>query len=262
MTTDQNSEFLPEGVLSAMSLQTDAICKEVLSQVRKLESKDLSLAVCDLMTHIACNLQAISILYRDKRMEEYEPCVGNPTTVLLRCIYDAQIQLMYILESSEMSEKRAVQYLKYGAIENYKFLELIEESECALAKRISSIPKRDETKQLMVSQYNQCKNSEFWNKWGRDRWYKGTLFDLARIVGREEEYTWYVRFSSGAVHASPFATSQGALMPNGADLFLASTSVVYQCVIVVLDSLNLCVCDKLRRWMDTFAEDYCNARLV
>ena len=209
-----------------------------------------------LMTHIACNWKAISTLCTSECIKMFGSSMRNPTTALLRCIYDAQIQLLYILNDPNEAEQRASRYLRFGPVEHYKYLNFLDSCKSPMAKRITALPGKQEARSQIEAQYQEARNSMTEEERGWKHWYKGSLYDLARIVGREEEYTWCVRFSNGAVHGSPFATIKGSLSPGGVEAAFASVTVVTQTARIIGRALGLNFSDNSRRWIETTQENF------
>lgn len=139
--------------------------------------------------------------------------------MVLRGVYDAMLQALYILKDASARNERARLYLDYFWVEKKSTLELLDRNPTQFAKRISQSPRRTNAEPAIESEYQRVL-PQFQNKKGkpRDHWYEGNLRDLARSVGLEPEYEILQRQLSGVVHSSSYALREG--MPMGDFLLL------------------------------------------
>jgi hypothetical protein len=130
---------------------------------------------------------------------------------VLRMLYDASLQALYILADASKAEERAELYLNYLYIEKDRLRAWFDKRQNPLAQRLSNSPRRATTEpslnqkiDLVQEKYKQ-NNGKY-----RLHWYSGNLKCLAKSVGLEEEYEILQFQLSGAIHSSISATSQGA----------------------------------------------------
>ncbi len=131
--------------------------------------------------------------------------------LILRAIYDASLQLLYILNKPELREQRANQYLDFAWIEKDWTRKWGDKHSNPLAKKVRESPMRtvgepvlDKNLKRIRSQYLTRAGKEW-----RQTWYKGSLRNLAEELGLEEEYDLLQKQLSGAVHSSPRTLLQG-----------------------------------------------------
>jgi hypothetical protein len=126
--------------------------------------------------------------------------------MLLRGIYDAMLQCMFILCDGAKQEGRASLYLDFQTVEQVKLMEIVDRNESDLAHRVPNSPLRAEAEPAIRQEYERVKG-RFLNKKGEPHqtWYEGSLRDLARHAGYEQEYEMFQNELSTLTHSSPFA---------------------------------------------------------
>lgn len=131
-------------------------------------------------------------------------------TSILRNIYDVMLQGLYIMTDSAKREERAQLYLDFMKVERKERINLMDASRTDIAKHVSGSPMRPEAEPEIKKQFDAVKD-QFTTKKGklRDRWYPGSLRDLATETGLEPEYDLMQRFLSGVVHSSPLTLKEG-----------------------------------------------------
>jgi len=129
---------------------------------------------------------------------------------ILRSIYDAMLQGLYIMVDPNRRDGRAQLFLDFRDIERKRRIELLDASGTDLAKRVRNSPKRPNAEREMEKRYMAVK-ARYLNRKGKERntWYSGSLRDLAKTVGLESEYELIQRFLSGVVHSSPLTIEEG-----------------------------------------------------
>jgi hypothetical protein len=127
--------------------------------------------------------------------------------MILRGIYDAMLQALYILKDPQHQNTRAEDYLDFFWIEKRNMQKRAVCSSTAFGKQMATSKLRAVAEPATEHEYNRV-YTKFKNMKGpktRDHWYKGSLRDLAKEVGLESEYELLQEQLSGAVHASAFA---------------------------------------------------------
>ena len=134
--------------------------------------------------------------------------------LILRAIYDASLQLLYILNKPELREQRASQYLDFVWIEKDWVRKWGDKYSSPLAKKFRKSPMRivgepvlDKNLRRIRSQYLTSAGKEW-----RQTWYKGSLRNLAEELGLQEEYDLLQKQLSGAVHSSPHTLHHGPVI--------------------------------------------------
>ena len=104
---------------------------------------------------------------------------------LLRAMYDAHLQALYILANDHQANARAQLFLDYRWIEQRRMQNLIERNETDMARALLRSPKRAEGEAEREENFQRLK-PKYLTKDGkrlRRDWYEGNLFDLAKGVG-------------------------------------------------------------------------------
>ena len=129
---------------------------------------------------------------------------------ILRCIYDATLQALYILQKPH---ERANDFFDYEWVEKTKGIDWIDSSDTNIASKVRNSPLRPEGEKLCKKEFAHVENN-FKGKKGklRDRWYAGSLRDLAKDLGFESEYEYIHKQLNGAIHSSPLSLKSGPLV--------------------------------------------------
>ncbi|NQU21375.1 MAG: hypothetical protein HQ567_08840 [Candidatus Nealsonbacteria bacterium] len=131
--------------------------------------------------------------------------------MILRGIYDAMLQALFILHDPAKRDERAQDYLDFYWVEKEKTIGLFDGNRTYLSRRISQSARRPSAEPA-IKQEIQRVRPRFENSNGRLRnhWYKGSLRELAGAVGFEAEYEILQQQLSGAVHASAYTLQDGS----------------------------------------------------
>jgi hypothetical protein len=130
--------------------------------------------------------------------------------MILRGIYDAMLQALYILVDPSKCQERAQRYLDFYWVERVTTVQLFEKNPTDLANRIASSPKREQAEPAIQQEFARVR-AAYLDKNGKPArtWYKGNLRALAIAVEIETEYEILQRQLSGDVHASPLSLKHG-----------------------------------------------------
>jgi hypothetical protein len=136
-------------------------------------------------------------------------------SMILRGIYDAMLQALFILSNPQFQEARASQYLDYSCVEKHKAIDLFDKSQTHLGHRISKSTRRANAEPEIEQEFQKVRQ-QFESKDGkvRKQWHEGTLRDLAKDVGLESEYEILQKQLSGIVHSSAWAFQNFAAIYN------------------------------------------------
>jgi hypothetical protein len=129
--------------------------------------------------------------------------------MILRGMYDAMLQALFILSDPEQRESRAGNYLDFRWVEKKDAIQVFDNSPTCFGQRISQSPRRVGAEPAIDREYARvC--PKFKNAKGkdRDRWYKGSLRDLAKATDLESEYEILQKQLSGTVHSSAYALQE------------------------------------------------------
>lgn len=135
------------------------------------------------------------------------------SATIMRNIYDVMLQALYILINPEKRLERAQRCLDFIELERKVRITTMDTNATDLAQHVSKSPKRSASEKEIDEKFLRVKE-QFTTKKGKlvDHWYPGTLRDLAREVGYEDEYEIMQRQLSGVVHSSPLTLIEGPFL--------------------------------------------------
>lgn len=149
---------------------------------------------------------------------------------LLRAMYDAHLQALYILADPAEADARAQLFLDYRCIEQRRMQNLLERNSTQLAQTLLRSPRRAEGEAEREVNFQRLR-PKYLTKDGkrlRRDWYEGNLYDLAREVGLESECEILQRDLSGAVHSTPAALLAGASFSEPEHLLLVGWKLMFR----------------------------------
>lgn len=149
---------------------------------------------------------------------------------LLRAMYDAHLQVLYILQDSAQADERAQLFLDFRWIEQRAMQKIIAGNSTRLAKKLMQSPKRLEGEAEREANYQKLRPKFLTRDGKKDRgdWYPGTLRDLARAVGLESEYEILQKDLSGSVHSTPTALLAGPSFSESEHLLLLGWKLMFR----------------------------------
>jgi len=195
-----------------------------------------------------------SIRTLDEHMSDEEgPMVDGGT--LLRAMFDAYLQAEYIVSDEKLAVERANDYLDFEHVEKHKRARCVTSYDNPFAEALKTSPHRPTGEERLQQEYNRVKARYFVEKRQpdgtiqrgprvRSNWYSGTLADIARSLGKSDEYDILLATFHGCVHSSAWAVRKGPMVSREHILDWASTiaarvarlSVNRNCI--VLDELH------------------------
>lgn len=174
-----------------------------------------------------------SIRTLDKHTSDDEgPMVDAGT--LLRVMFDAYLQADYIVSDAEFAVERANDYLEFEHVEKYKRAKKIMNYDNPFAEALKSSPRRPGGEKRLQQEYDRVKGRYFVEKrWPdgtiqrgprtRSNWFPGNLADIARSLGKSDEYDILLATFHGCVHSSAFTIRSGPIGSREHILGWAST---------------------------------------
>lgn len=129
---------------------------------------------------------------------------------ILRNIYDIMLQGLYIMGDSSRQKERAQLFLDFTDVERMRRIEIMDASGTSLARQVSGSCKRAKAEPAIKKRFDDVKG-KYLTKKGRvqNKWYSGTLCDLAKATDLEMEYDLMQKFLSAVVHSSPLTLTEG-----------------------------------------------------
>jgi hypothetical protein len=123
--------------------------------------------------------------------------IANDGAAIIRCMYDALIQAMYIADDPSVADERGQLYLDFEHIEQHKLTQEVVRQMSGLARYLAMSPLRSEGERRNQEEFDRVKDRYLVSRRGKDgsaevrnHWYVGDLRELARGVGKEEEYVF------------------------------------------------------------------------
>lgn len=197
----------------------DAIASVLLTDLHVRQNERPSLRACLLLLlRLENTRRSIHRLVNSAADHDELQGVSVDCGALKRCMYDALIQLAYIVHQPERADARANDYLDYSHVERFILASEHVSGKSSLSKMLAKSPLRTEGEPRLRVEYDKVahrfRKSKKNNKKGiRNQWATEDLRAMARRVGREEEYVFFVKTLHGCVHSSALAVSQGAPLP-------------------------------------------------
>ena len=191
-----------------------ALLKEVIQKSHDCIAKDtVSRALFFFLLRVANTWQSI------KTLRKYSPddkLFMVDAAALLRAMLDACFQAEYIVNDPDSKVARANDYLEYKHVERYKIFEKICKHDNWLSRRLKSSTKRPEGEKKNLEEYNRVKHKFFVQQKRCDKtrntWYSGSLFGIAKNLGKEAEYDTFIANFNGCVHSNALAVQDGPPM--------------------------------------------------
>ncbi len=192
---------------------------------------------------IRCALDSLRTLHGNAR-HDFRP----DGMTLLRAMYDAHLQALYILADQKEADARAQLFIDFRWIEQRRMQELLERNPTRFAKTLFESPKRAEGEAVREANYQKLR-LKYLTKKGKDRadWYPGTLRELAEAVGLESEYEILQRLLSGAVHSSPSALLVGPAFSDAEHVLLVGWRIMFRVLGRIAEHHGVELTDEMRQ---------------
>jgi len=134
---------------------------------------------------------------------------------ILRGVYDAALQAMYILCDAEKRDERAKLYLDFYWIEKKRLMDRYLKESTTLSNHIAGSTRRKGGEAAITAKFDEVKANYLTHAGDvQPNWYKGNLSCLAKEVGLHTEYEILNKQLSGVVHSSAL-TLKGEVPYNG-----------------------------------------------
>jgi hypothetical protein len=125
-------------------------------------------------------------------------------SVLLRVMYDACLQAMYIMHDEHDRAARARLYLDFYWVEKKKRIRDIDSIESPMADGVRQSPRRPQAESEINRRFDEVEANYRIKSGHRKNWYPGHLGGLAEHVGLLGEYRIVVKQLHGITHVSPW----------------------------------------------------------
>ena len=175
-----------------------------------------------LLNRISRSIETLTLLFRRGASD-----AELDGASILRTVYDAHLQVLYILNDPE---PRAKLYADFFNVEWHKFREMIDRRPEGLFKLVAQSPNRAKTEPANDANFRRVEaayrrpNGSY-----RQNWYVGTPRDMARKVGYEGEFLVLSRLLNPIVHSSAFGLFSPTQM-NGDGMVSLAWDLLFRCM--------------------------------
>ncbi|HNO79054.1 MAG TPA: DUF5677 domain-containing protein [Phycisphaerae bacterium] len=217
-------------------------------------------AIKALVVHIQNNWTALRFIHEGAQASGREIAVANPAVALIRCMYDALLQALYIAHDSERRDALGEDYLDYAYIREYKDMQLIINGSDSLSKRLANSPLRIAREPEIRANYAKHKSRYLAGEKGvRDKWYEArNLWEIASLVGKSSEYGWYCTLSNGSIHADSRVVQHGPRLYFSGELYPIAANVACQAIKLLTKELDIQLSKENADLLNLLAKDFCN----
>jgi len=205
--------------------------REVISKSQDYSSEDVvAQALFFLLVRVYNTWRTIRTLQTNTEDNEgYAIDAGT----LLRAAFDAYLQAEYIFVDKAQQLSRANDYFDFAHIERYKYQTRVLSFDNWLSDHMKASPLREQGEKRVQDSYVRVKGRFLTTtrKKGatkqrvRNHWFPKTLADIARELGKKDEYELLLSSFNGCVHSSAAALTSGPHVASEHLLGWASTIV-------------------------------------
>lgn len=175
-----------------------------------------------LLNRITRSVESLTLLFRRSASD-----AELDGASILRTVYDAHLQVLYILSDPEPLAKL---YADFFNVEWHKFREMIDRRPEGLFKLVAQSPNRAKTEPANDANFRRVEGAyRRPNGSYRQNWYRGTPRDMARRVGYEGEFLVLSRLLNPIVHSSAFGLFSPTQM-NGDGMVSLAWDLLFRCM--------------------------------
>lgn len=189
--------------------------------------------------------------------DELELCC-NDAAALLRCMHDVCIQAEYIAAGDAAASMSADDlgrlFVEYEHVERHRLSTAAVKFPSELASIIRASPLRSEGEARNQAEFDRVAP----NYPDKRHWYRGSLAELARKIGKEEEHYWYTTELHGSIHGGPLACRRGPPIQGASNILIIAVSLLRRVLAVVIESNGLVLSMSSAEMMRATAGDLLN----
>ncbi len=138
---------------------------------------------------------------------------GYETPLIVRSLFELALQLEYLMTDPSRLGKL---YLDFAKVTRHRWAREVVKGTGPISSFLADSPlraageARNESEYRAVSgQYSRGKGSDTW-----DSWYCMSLRDLAKKLGRDDEYVFWYKLGSGWIHGDPYLCQPATRFPG------------------------------------------------
>ena len=184
---------------------------------------------------------------------------------IFRIMFEAFLQLKYILVAPDEQVARARLFVEYQDVEMLKQQERIFKHDTGYSRLLAKSPRREQGEQQLRARFSRiAKNylrskkrkppAEIAPSHTRDHWYDGTLRNMAIEIGAEAEFDLWVGLFHGYIHSSYLGCRFDSPMISNEDAPYWASQIAAHSAKAVLDLAEVKLADDLQAWVDVFTE--------
>jgi hypothetical protein len=183
-------------------------------------------ALFALLVRNANSWRSINVLVQSCVSEEMFSSIALDCGAIIRCMYDALLQGLFIVQDPMRMEERGKLYLEYSHVERYRQSTSLVDQPNSLSQTLSQSKLRAAGEACILAKYKRVESAyrDEGKKRPRNHWYAGNLYQLAEMTGRKDEYQWLINRFHGCVHSGPYAVFNGPGLPGRMTPYIAMST--------------------------------------
>lgn len=226
-----------------------AIAKEVITAANSVKGvRSSNNAILAFAVRLTGSWKSTVTLTKHHPDQDSFQAISNDCNAILRCMFDAYVQMKWIAGGPKDSDEMGQLYLDFQPVEMYKLIENILPLDDDMSKRLANSPRKKEGHARLKNEFDKVKY-KYPKKKGkgvRNQWYEGSLYTLAKDLNMTGEYTWLVRTNNSSVHTGPSAMLRTAgITARQQELFAESTMMRGLAVLAKHCKINLAKSTKM-----------------
>lgn len=238
----------PEDEAAFRQFQVDA-ATEIATRIRDhvRVPTAVSEALEPLKNRVSRALESLRTLHRHAQHDW-----RHDAMTLLRAMYDAHLQALYIAKHRASAEERASLFLDYFWVEQHDAVRLLDKNPTRIARKVMRGARRAKHESTLEEKYRSVRGRYLERKGNKTRrhWYPGNLSDLAKDVGLDSEYEILQNQLSGAVHVGPLTALSEPVWSNTEHVVLTGWTIHFRVLNAIATHHGVPVPDHLTQLLE------------
>ncbi len=173
---------------------------EILKKINETKKNGDTSSACDALYHRIV-LSGNTLMLLREQGTQYDWTYDGSS--IIRIVYEASLQILYILNDESSGEEIARRYLDFAIIERVKMIRLFDKRATDFSSRLSQSSKRAEVENVIYQEFRRvCKKYNYDSRKPPQYWHQGTTRNLAIEVGVEGEFELLQKQLSSIIHCS------------------------------------------------------------